>query len=106
MTDLPVAKIHLKPSGALLVVDIQNDFLPDGALNVAGGDEIVPVLNRCVTLFQARDLPVFFTRDWHTPGHCSLRDGCAGQDAGGFRHAPCARRAHRRFRHRHTPGHI
>ena len=45
MTDLPVAKINLKPSDALLVVDIQNDLLHGGALGVAGGDEIVLVLN-------------------------------------------------------------
>ena len=76
MTDLPAAKISLKSSDALLVVDIQNDFLPGGALGVAGGDEVVPVLNRCVMLFQERDLPVFVTRDWHTPGfHRRTGDG-------------------------------
>jgi nicotinamidase/pyrazinamidase len=73
MTGLTAAKISLEPSDALLVVDIQNDFLPGGALGVAGGDEVVPVLNRCVKLFQQRDLPVFVTRDWHTPGHCSFK---------------------------------
>jgi nicotinamidase/pyrazinamidase len=73
MTDPSAAKISLKPSDALLVVDIQNDFLPGGALGVDGGDEIVPVLNRYVMLFRERDLPVFITRDWHTPGHCSFK---------------------------------
>jgi nicotinamidase/pyrazinamidase len=40
---------------------------------VTGGDEVVPLLNRYVVLFQERDLPVFVTRDWHTPGHCSFK---------------------------------
>ncbi len=72
MTDLS-AKISFEPSDALLVVDIQNDFMPGGALGVAGGDEVVPLLNRYVMLFQERNLPVFVTRDWHTPGHCSFK---------------------------------
>jgi nicotinamidase/pyrazinamidase len=73
MNDLSAAKTSLEPSDALLVVDIQNDFLPGGALGVAGGDEVVPVLNRYVMLFLERDLPVFVTRDWHTPDHCSFK---------------------------------
>ncbi|RII26832.1 MAG: bifunctional nicotinamidase/pyrazinamidase [Geobacter sp.] len=50
---------------ALLVVDMQNDFCPDGALAVKEGDLVVPVLNRYIELFTAQGLPVFFTRDWH-----------------------------------------
>jgi nicotinamidase/pyrazinamidase len=52
---------------ALLVVDVQNDFCPDGALGVPGGDRIVPVLNKYIELFRKRGLPVYFTRDWHPP---------------------------------------
>jgi len=55
---------------ALLLVDIQNDFCPGGALPVAGGDEIVPVVNRLIPLFVA----VVAGRDWHPPNHCSFRD--------------------------------
>ena len=65
--------MDLKPGDALLLADIQNDFLPGGALGVARGDEIVPTLNRYVTAFHARGLPVFATRDWHPPNHCSFR---------------------------------
>lgn len=52
---------------ALLIVDVQNDFCPDGALPVAGGDEVVPVLNRYVEIFTAEGASVFASRDWH-PG--------------------------------------
>jgi nicotinamidase/pyrazinamidase len=58
---------------ALLVVDVQNDFLPGGSLAVAHGDEVVPVLNGCLALFTARQLPVYASRDWHPSNHCSFR---------------------------------
>ena len=61
-----------EPGDVLLVTDIQNDFLPGGRLAVAGGDEVVPVLNRYIEVFVARGLPVYATRDWHPPGHCSF----------------------------------
>jgi nicotinamidase/pyrazinamidase len=61
-----------QPGDALLVTDIQNDFLPGGSLAVAGGDEVVPVLNRYIDAFVARSLPVYATRDWHPEGHCSF----------------------------------
>lgn len=64
---------RLGQGDALLVVDIQNDFLPGGALGIADGDEVVPVLNDYIARFTARALPVFATRDWHTPDHCSFR---------------------------------
>lgn len=50
---------------ALLVVDMQNDFLPGGALPVAEGDELVPVLNRYIARFAEAGLFVVFSRDWH-----------------------------------------
>lgn len=50
---------------ALLIVDIQNDFCPGGALGVDGGDLIIDVLNRYSGLFEAQGLPIFLTRDWH-----------------------------------------
>lgn len=52
---------------ALLVVDLQNDFCPGGALPVPAGDSIVPRVNRTAALFARRGLPVLFTRDWHPP---------------------------------------
>lgn len=52
-------------SDALLIVDVQNDFCPGGALAVPEGDRVVPVLNRYVELFRSRGLPVYASRDWH-----------------------------------------
>ncbi len=63
---------QLQRGDVLLVTDIQNDFLPGGSLAVAGGDEVVPVLNRYIDAFVAHGLPVFATRDWHPAGHCSF----------------------------------
>ena len=65
--------IRLQPGDALIVVDMQNDFV-DGSLAVPGGAAIVPVLNRYVAVFRGRSLPVVATRDWHPPDHCSFRD--------------------------------
>lgn len=71
---LKATEVDLHAGDTLLVADIQNDFLPGGALGVARGDEVVPILNRYVTDFHARGLPVFATRDWHPPNHCSFRE--------------------------------
>ncbi|HTX24023.1 MAG TPA: nicotinamidase [Steroidobacteraceae bacterium] len=58
---------------ALIIVDVQNDFLPGGALSVSTGDEIIASLNHCIAAFERRRLPIFATRDWHPPDHCSFR---------------------------------
>jgi len=63
--------LHPQPGDALLIVDVQNDFLPGGSLAVPHGDEVVPVLNRYLRAFAA--LPVYATRDWHPERHCSFR---------------------------------
>jgi nicotinamidase/pyrazinamidase len=57
---------------ALLVTDMQRDFLPGGSLPVAGADAIVPVLNRYLGYWTERGFPVFATRCWHPRGHCSF----------------------------------
>jgi nicotinamidase/pyrazinamidase len=53
---------------ALIIVDVQNDFLPGGALAVPEGDQVIPVINQ---LSQDFDL-VFTTQDWHPANHCSF----------------------------------
>jgi nicotinamidase/pyrazinamidase len=59
----------------LLVVDVQNDFCPGGALAVPGGDEIVPAVNRL-----ARDFAhVVLTQDWHPAGHSSFASAHPGK---------------------------
>jgi nicotinamidase-related amidase len=63
----------LRSGDALLVVDVQVDFLPGGALAVPAGDEVVPALSRSLALFRAAGRPVALTRDWHPADHCSFR---------------------------------
>lgn len=76
---------------ALLVVDVQNDFCPGGALPVPSGDRVVPALNRRIADLTAQGSPVYASRDWHPavtahfeayggrwPSHCV-------QDTGGAR---------------------
>ena len=63
---------------ALILVDIQNDFLPGGALAVRRGDEVVPVANRV----QARFDLVVATQDWHPPGHGSFASRYPGRTPG------------------------
>lgn len=65
--------IEPAPGDALLLVDVQRDFLPGGSLAVPGGDAVVPVLNAWLRRFALARLPVFATRDWHPPQHCSFR---------------------------------
>ncbi|HEY0666409.1 MAG TPA: isochorismatase family protein [Gallionella sp.] len=63
-----------RPGDALLIVDVQNDFLPGGSLAVSQGDQVVPALNRYLGIFELHNLPVYATRDWHPAGHCSFRE--------------------------------
>jgi nicotinate phosphoribosyltransferase len=64
----------LQAGDALVVVDVQNDFLPDGALPVPGGHEIIPILNDYAARFERHLLPIFATRDWHPGDHLSFHD--------------------------------
>jgi nicotinamidase/pyrazinamidase len=59
---------------ALLVVDVQQDFCPGGALAVKGGDKVVPILNTVIEAFESAGLPILFTRDWHPPNHISFKN--------------------------------
>lgn len=49
------------------MVDVQNDFCPGGSLPVPKGDEVIPVLNRCIKAFTENGLPIVASRDWHPP---------------------------------------
>ena len=71
------AQGKIKPGGTdvLLVVDVQNCFIPGGSLAVNGGDEIVPIINRLAPAFRN----VVLTQDWHTPGHISFASSHAGK---------------------------
>lgn len=61
---------------ALLVVDIQNDFCPGGALAVPGGDEIVPIVNKLINAFDS----IIQTQDWHPAGHSSFASSHSGKN--------------------------
>ena len=65
--------VNVGKEHALLIVDVQNDFLPGGSLAVPHGDEVIPVLNRYIALARSRGVPVFASRDWHPGNHCSFR---------------------------------
>lgn len=61
---------------ALLIVDVQNDFCPGGALEVAGGDQIIPAINKLSEQFKA----VIQTQDWHPRGHSSFASSHEGKE--------------------------
>ena len=63
---------------ALLVVDVQNDFCPGGALPVPNGDRVVPVLNHYITDAIQRGMPIYVSRDWHPPATRHFRQ-CGGE---------------------------
>ena len=66
--------INLTPSDALLLVDVQNDFCPGGALAVAEGDAVVPVLNDWIAAAGRGGALVFASRDWHPADHVSFAE--------------------------------
>ena len=61
---------------ALIVIDVQNDFCPGGALAVSGGDEIIPAVNALIESFDH----VVLTQDWHPPGHSSFASSHPGKN--------------------------
>ena len=60
---------------ALLIVDVQNDFCPGGALEVPNGDQVVPVINRLISQFDN----IIQTQDWHPEGHFSFASSHSGK---------------------------
>lgn len=62
-------------TNALILVDVQNDFCPGGALAVPGGDEVVPAINAMMGQFDA----VILTQDWHPAGHSSFASSHPGK---------------------------
>lgn len=62
----------LTPGDGVLLVDVQNDFCPGGALPIPRGDRIIPRLNEWIEAATDRDLPLYASRDWHPLGHPSF----------------------------------
>ena len=63
---------QLGPNDAVIVVDIQNDFCPGGALPVPEGDQVIPVINRWIDQAERVGATIVLTRDWHPANHCSF----------------------------------
>jgi len=76
MTAQPAQTLKIRPrrGDALILVDVQRDFLPNGPVPVPGGDQVVAVLNEYIREFTDRGLPVSATRDWHPADHCSFKE--------------------------------
>lgn len=66
--------MHAK-NAALIVVDVQNGFCPNGNLAVPNGDEVVPIINTLATHFQN----IVFTQDWHPADHISFAENHVGK---------------------------
>jgi nicotinamidase/pyrazinamidase len=84
----------LRPGDALIVVDVQIDFCPGGALPIDRGDEVVPVLNRWIAAAAEAGSPICASRDWHPRHHLSFKESggewpvhCV-QDSAGARFHP------------------
>ena len=82
------AILTIGPHDVLLVIDMQNDFMPGGALAVADGDAIVPLVNRIA----ARFANVVLTQDWHPNGHASFASSHPGAKPFETTTMPTARR--------------
>lgn len=81
ISDVKIKKdIKIQPTDALIIVDVQNDFMPSGALPVAEGDLIVPGINKLgEKFFKAGNLMVY-TQDWHPPDHHSFASAHEGKE--------------------------
>jgi nicotinamidase/pyrazinamidase len=66
-------QVEIDKHTALVVVDVQRDFCPGGALPVSDGDKVVPALNKYIKRFGEAGAPIIFTRDWHPPDHSSFK---------------------------------
>ena len=87
----------LRPGDALIVVDVQVDFCPGGALPIERGDEVLPVLNRWIVAAAEAQIPICASRDWHPSHHISFAESggewpvhCV-QDSPGARFHPALR---------------
>lgn len=65
----------LQHGDALIIVDVQVDFCPGGALPIEDGDKVVPILNRWIAAAVAKGIPIYASRDWHPVGHLSFKEG-------------------------------
>jgi nicotinamidase/pyrazinamidase len=80
LSDLAIRRdMGINQNDALIIVDVQNDFMPNGALPVAEGDLIVPGVNKLVEKFHVAGCSIVLTQDWHTPNHRSFASAHKGK---------------------------
>ena len=69
---------HVIPSpdrhSSLLLIDLQNDYFPGGALAIPGADALIPKINAYIRHFSRNGWPILATRDWHPSNHCSFQE--------------------------------
>lgn len=66
-------KVGVIKGSALIVVDVQKDFMPGGALPVPSGERVIPVINDLIINFKERGIPIIASRDWHPQDHVSFK---------------------------------
>ncbi len=67
-------KARIGKGDALLIVDVQYDFMPGGALPVPDGNRVVPVLNKYLEIFKKAGAQIIASRDWHPANHSSFKE--------------------------------
>ncbi|MFX1276698.1 MAG: bifunctional nicotinamidase/pyrazinamidase [Promethearchaeota archaeon] len=83
LDDLSLEKnISVNENDAFIVVDIQNDFIPGGALPVEEGDTIIENINHIATIFYEKNAKIVFTQDWHPRNHLSFASMHPGKEPG------------------------
>ncbi|MFO8019743.1 MAG: bifunctional nicotinamidase/pyrazinamidase [Promethearchaeia archaeon] len=74
--------VHITEADALLIVDMQYDFVPGGALAVEGGDEIIDDINKLGKKFKNNDYHIVLTQDWHPEDHMSFASSYPDKEPG------------------------
>jgi len=77
-----VENINVNENDVLLIIDIQNDFIPGGALPVEGGDLIIDGINKIARIFKEVTRNVVLTQDWHPSGHLSFASSYPDKEPG------------------------
>ena len=72
-------KVSISPSDALIIVDMQNDFISGGALAVKGGNEVLEGINHVSAFFKRKGARIILTQDWHPPNHKSFASAHPGK---------------------------
>ena len=77
-----IREVNVNSSDALIIVDMQNDFMPGGALPVEEGDQIIEDINKIADLFKNKGGKIIITQDWHPPNHKSFASQHEGKNPG------------------------